>query len=56
MQDGNASGEESDKIDWDTDDELEIQNIPLPSNSSLTFPGGEAISGNGEVNVSGLKL
>ncbi|CAL5408503.1 unnamed protein product [Camellia sinensis] len=26
---GNASGEESDNIDWDTEDELEIQNFPF---------------------------
>ncbi|CAL5350301.1 unnamed protein product [Camellia sinensis] len=39
---GNASGEESDNIDWDTEDELEIQNFPLSSYSSLTNPGGEA--------------
>ncbi|CAL5344681.1 unnamed protein product [Camellia sinensis] len=28
-QGGNASGEESDNIDWDTEDELEIQNFPF---------------------------
>ncbi|KAF5958691.1 hypothetical protein HYC85_005916 [Camellia sinensis] len=48
LLDGNASGEASDNIDWDTDDELEIQNFPLPSSSSLTNPGGEAIVGAGE--------
>ncbi|KAI7991119.1 hypothetical protein LOK49_LG12G03012 [Camellia lanceoleosa] len=40
---GNDSREESDNIDWDTVDELEIQNFPLSSCSSLTNPGGEAI-------------
>ncbi|CAL5321486.1 unnamed protein product [Camellia sinensis] len=40
---GNDSREESDNIDWDTEDELEIQNFPLSSCSSLTNPGGEAI-------------
>ncbi|KAL7190362.1 hypothetical protein ACSBR2_022607 [Camellia fascicularis] len=52
MVDGNASGEASDNIDWDTDDELEIQNFPLPSSSSLTNPGGEAIVGAGEASSS----
>ncbi|XP_028094147.1 DNA (cytosine-5)-methyltransferase DRM2-like isoform X5 [Camellia sinensis] len=45
---GNASGEESDNIDWDTEDELEIQNFPLSSCSTLTNPGGEAIVCAGE--------
>lgn len=50
--DGNASGEECDNIDWDTEDELEIQNIPLTSSSSFTVLGGEAIVGNGEASSS----
>ncbi|XP_057464266.1 DNA (cytosine-5)-methyltransferase DRM2-like [Actinidia eriantha] len=49
---GDASGEEDDKIDWDTDDELEIQNFPLSSHSSLSNPGGEAILGDGEASSS----
>lgn len=50
MQDQNASGEDSDNIDWDTEDELEIQSSPLPSSSRLTYPDGEATVGDGEVN------
>uniref|UniRef100_A0A5B7ADM4 DNA (cytosine-5-)-methyltransferase n=1 Tax=Davidia involucrata TaxID=16924 RepID=A0A5B7ADM4_DAVIN len=53
--DGNPSGEEGDNIDWDTEDELEIQeiqNLPLSSSSSLTVPGGEAIAGTGEASSS----
>ncbi|KAL6960578.1 DNA (cytosine-5)-methyltransferase [Sarracenia purpurea var. burkii] len=46
--DENGSGAESDNIDWDTDDELEIQNFPLTSCSRLTNPGGEATTGDGE--------
>ncbi|XP_028094143.1 DNA (cytosine-5)-methyltransferase DRM2-like isoform X1 [Camellia sinensis] len=49
---GNASGEESDNIDWDTEDELEIQNFPLSSCSTLTNPGGEAIVCAGEASFS----
>ncbi|KAL7232581.1 hypothetical protein ACSBR2_010568 [Camellia fascicularis] len=49
---GNASGEESDNIDWDTEDELEIQNFPLSSCSTLTNPGGEAIVCAGEASLS----
>ena len=48
MQDGNNFDGDSDKFDWDTEDELEIGNIPL-SCSSLTFPGGVAAMGSGEV-------
>ncbi|KAK3033032.1 hypothetical protein RJ639_035658, partial [Escallonia herrerae] len=43
--DENASGEESDKIDWDTEDEEEIQNIPVSSCSSLTISSRDAITG-----------
>lgn len=46
--DGNVSNEESGNIDWDTDDELEIQNVPLSSSSSFSIHGGEVIAGNGE--------
>lgn len=38
-------------FDWDTEDELEIENIPLASHASLTFPGVEANLVAGEVNV-----
>ncbi|KAI8533671.1 hypothetical protein RHMOL_Rhmol10G0027500 [Rhododendron molle] len=46
--DQNASGEDSDNIDWDTEDELEIQSSPLPSSSRLTYPDGEATVGDAE--------
>ncbi|KAA8530223.1 hypothetical protein F0562_004932 [Nyssa sinensis] len=42
--DGTLSGEECDNFDWDTEDELEIQNLPLSPRSSLTLPSGEAIA------------
>lgn len=51
MQDGNTSGEDGNDIDWNTEDELEIDNFTLSSSSSLTVPGGEAVVGCGEVNV-----
>ncbi|XP_057482702.1 DNA (cytosine-5)-methyltransferase DRM2-like isoform X2 [Actinidia eriantha] len=48
---GNASGEESCNIDWDTEDELEIQSIPLPpSCSRVTNPREQATVGDGEAN------
>ncbi|KAI8552260.1 hypothetical protein RHMOL_Rhmol06G0253000 [Rhododendron molle] len=46
--DQNAFGEDSDNIDWDTEDELEIQSSPLPSSSRLTYPDGEATVGDAE--------
>ncbi|KAG7022721.1 hypothetical protein SDJN02_16455, partial [Cucurbita argyrosperma subsp. argyrosperma] len=39
---GDDCGVEVDKIDWDTEDELEIESIPLASHASLTFPSVEA--------------
>lgn len=53
--DQNASGEDSDNIDWDTEDELEIQNSSVPSSSRLTNPDGEASVGDGEA-ISGTDL
>lgn len=50
--DGNISGEESDSIDWNTDDELETQNLPPSSSSTLIIPGGEASIGSGEASSS----
>ncbi|XP_052191449.1 DNA (cytosine-5)-methyltransferase DRM2-like [Diospyros lotus] len=41
--DGKSSGEESDNIDWDTEDELEIQNYGLSSCPSLTNLDGKAV-------------
>ncbi|CAL9014625.1 unnamed protein product [Prunus brigantina] len=46
--DGNTSGEDGNDIDWNTEDELEIDNFTLSSSSSLTVPGGEAVVGCGE--------
>ncbi|KAI8538009.1 hypothetical protein RHMOL_Rhmol09G0067200 [Rhododendron molle] len=48
LLDQNASGEDSDNIDWDTEDELEIQSSALPSSSRLTYPDGEATVGDAE--------
>lgn len=50
--DGNISGEESDSIDWNTDDELETQNLPPSSSSTLIIPGGEASIASGEASSS----
>lgn len=50
--DGNISGEESDSIDWNTDDELETRNLPPSSSSTLIIPGGEASIGSGEASSS----
>lgn len=44
MQDGEYSND----FDWNTDDELEIENFTLSTSSSLTV-GGEAIVISGEV-------
>lgn len=48
MQGGNTSGVEEDSIDWDSEDEREIENFSLPC-SRLTIPGGEAAMGSAEV-------
>ncbi|KAF5746873.1 DNA (cytosine-5)-methyltransferase DRM1-like [Tripterygium wilfordii] len=39
---GSTSGPECDNFDWDTEDELEIENFPLSSSSRLPLPNGEA--------------
>ncbi|XAR51879.1 DNA (cytosine-5-)-methyltransferase [Bertholletia excelsa] len=49
----NASGEEFENIDWDTEDELEIESFSFPTSSRLANHGGEAVvSGNGEARSS----
>ncbi|XP_059449743.1 DNA (cytosine-5)-methyltransferase DRM2 [Corylus avellana] len=48
--DGDTSGVEGDN--WNTDDELEIDNFSLSSNSSLTLPNGEALACSGEASSS----
>ncbi|KAF3444637.1 hypothetical protein FNV43_RR14330 [Rhamnella rubrinervis] len=49
---GNTSGVEDDNIDWDSEDEREIENFSLSSCSRLTVPGGEAAMGSAEVGSS----
>ncbi|XP_048328077.2 DNA (cytosine-5)-methyltransferase DRM2 isoform X1 [Ziziphus jujuba] len=49
---GNTSDLEDENIDWDSEDEREIDNIPLSSNSSLTVPGREATTGSAEASLS----
>ncbi|KAM1712651.1 hypothetical protein ACFX12_023505 [Malus domestica] len=44
---GEMDGEDSNDFDWNTDDELEIENFTLSTSSSLTV-GGEAIVRSGE--------
>ncbi|XP_047334253.1 DNA (cytosine-5)-methyltransferase DRM2-like [Impatiens glandulifera] len=48
---GNVAGEESDSIDWDTEDELEIENIPM-SNSIVTNTSNGALPTFGEASSS----
>lgn len=43
FQDGNTSGVDGNDLDWDTEDELEIENFTLSSSSANV--------GSGEVNV-----
>ncbi|KAL4568353.1 hypothetical protein LXL04_023963 [Taraxacum kok-saghyz] len=43
--DGNASGDDYEDIDWDTDDELEIQNITPSSCATLTTLNAQTING-----------
>lgn len=50
--DGNGSGEDYENIDWDTEDELEIQNIAPSSCASLATLNAQAIVGNGEASSS----
>ncbi|XP_038680481.1 DNA (cytosine-5)-methyltransferase DRM1-like isoform X2 [Tripterygium wilfordii] len=46
--DGNTSDPEGNTLDWDTEDELEIDDIPLSSSSGRTLPNGEARGNNRE--------
>ncbi|KAL1819912.1 hypothetical protein ACET3Z_014781 [Daucus carota] len=46
--DGNASNDESFNIDWDTDDEREIENLVPCSSSSFSVPNGNVNAGSGE--------
>ncbi|KAI9078011.1 hypothetical protein K1719_039936 [Acacia pycnantha] len=49
--DGDNSGSESDNYDWNTEDELEIENFHS-SSSNLIVPNGEANSGSGDASSS----
>lgn len=49
--DGNAAGEGDDNVDWNTEDELEVENYAASSSSCLARPSGDAASGSGEVNI-----
>ncbi|EOY02435.1 DNA (Cytosine-5)-methyltransferase DRM1/2 isoform 2 [Theobroma cacao] len=49
---GNSSGGGGDNFDWDTEDELEIDNYAIASHSGLTIPTGEAVSGSAEASLS----
>ncbi|KAG2714570.1 hypothetical protein I3760_03G033500 [Carya illinoinensis] len=46
---GDASGVGGENFDWNTDDELEVNDFSLSSCSSLTPPNGEAVVGCGEL-------
>ncbi|KAI3813146.1 hypothetical protein L1987_17863 [Smallanthus sonchifolius] len=50
--DGNASGEDYENIDWDTEDELEIENIGPSSCSNGVVRNVETIVSNGEASSS----
>lgn len=50
VQDGNVSAEDYEDIDWDTEDELEIENIAPSSCSNVVARNVQTIVTNGEVN------
>lgn len=57
VQDKNLSGEDNDDIDWDTEDELEIQEIQdtvFSSCTDLRTTGQHVVYCDGEVNASTL--
>ncbi|KAK8672534.1 hypothetical protein V6N13_110900 [Hibiscus sabdariffa] len=49
----NISGVDSDNFNWDTEDDLEIDNYAVSSNSDLSIPCGEAVLGLAEASLSG---
>lgn len=51
-QNGDTSGVEGENFDWNTDDELEVNDFSLSSCSSLTPTNGEAVVGRVEVKKS----
>lgn len=56
MQDNNLSGEDNDNIDWDTEDELEIQDTRFSSCADLRTTEQHAAGCDGEVNAFSLYL
>ncbi|KAL6134380.1 hypothetical protein ACLB2K_066612 [Fragaria x ananassa] len=47
--DGSSSGVEDNEMDWNTEDELELENFTLSHSSSLVLTGGKATAVSGEV-------
>ncbi|XP_039008466.1 DNA (cytosine-5)-methyltransferase DRM1-like [Hibiscus syriacus] len=50
--DRNSSGGDADNFDWDTEDELEIDNYAVSSRSGVSLTNGEAVLGTTEVSSS----
>jgi hypothetical protein len=50
VQDGSTSSVDGNDIDWNTEDELELDNFTLSPSLSLIHPGGEANVVSWEVN------
>ncbi|KAK8500466.1 hypothetical protein V6N13_068194 [Hibiscus sabdariffa] len=50
---GNISGVDADNFDWDTEDDLEIDNYAVSSHSDLSIPCREAVLGLEEASSSG---
>lgn len=50
--DQNGSGGDADNFDWDTEDELEIDNYAIASRSGVSLTNGEAVLGTAEVSSS----
>ncbi|XVE67902.1 hypothetical protein DITRI_Ditri09bG0025300 [Diplodiscus trichospermus] len=49
---GNGCGEDADNFEWDTEDELEIDNYAVTSSTGVSLPHGEAVLGTSEVRSS----
>ncbi|XVF16387.1 hypothetical protein REPUB_Repub10bG0027000 [Reevesia pubescens] len=49
---GNSSGGDADNFDWDTDDDLEVDNYAISSSSGVSLPCGEAVLGSAETSSS----
>ncbi|KAA3455945.1 DNA (cytosine-5)-methyltransferase DRM1-like [Gossypium australe] len=52
LPDQNGSGGDADNFDWDTEDELEIDNYAIASRSGVSLTNGEAVLGTAEVSSS----